>query len=176
MSPTPHSSSPTHRWHKTMQNEGYTEMPDFSVSRKICHQSVVVVLSHLSLNSWWFDGFHSHFKGFFDWSGQRYRLFGQQWVRKKERKKCNFASFHLIVAVISRMKPEQGRSYSTAAIYPNRNGTVRYLTGLTLNTANQSFCMALSLIMIHYHTKSDYKKFSGSDDLAWIKSRYKDIL
>ena len=40
------------------------------------------ILYLMLLNSWWFDGFLSRFKGFFIWSRQWYRQFGWPWVRK----------------------------------------------------------------------------------------------
>ena len=71
---------------------------------KICHPSIVVLLYLLSLNSWWFDGFLSHFKGFFIWS-RWYRQFCLCWARK---------NLHHIDTVRPTIKAEREKLYSKA--------------------------------------------------------------
>ena len=80
------------------------------------------------LNSWWFDGFLSRFKGFFIWSRQWYRQFGWPWVRKYWHYIYIYASLHHVNTVRSIIEWKQSRNNHTAKlIYPNRIRTVQYL-------------------------------------------------
>ena len=38
---------------------------------------------------------------------------------------------------------------------------------LTFKLAHQSFCLTLGLMMMHHHTKFDYKRSHGSEDIRW---------
>ena len=45
---------------------------------------------------------------------------------------------------------------------------------LTLKLAQQSFRMTLQLMMMHHHTKFNYKRLSGSEDVVWTKYQHTD--
>ena len=49
------------------------------------------------------------------------------WGKTNKKYDCSYALFRHIGAVIARMKPEQGKLYSSQLLYPNRIGTVWYL-------------------------------------------------
>lgn len=88
---------------------------------------VVVLLSLLLLRRWRFNGFHSHFKGFLDWSRQWYRLFDQCWARKNNNKNTTMLRSAILMQFY-RLEWNRSRENHTAQLlYPNRNGMVWHL-------------------------------------------------
>ena len=79
-----------------------------------------ILLYLLSLNSWWFDGFPSHFKGFSIWRG----LWYSGWEKKQQHKTmlCDTPLMQL-----DREWKWTGNNCIAKLIYPNRNGLVWYL-------------------------------------------------
>ena len=88
---------------------------------KICHPSIVLFPYLLSLNSRWFGGFLSHFKGFFILDDNADNL-----VTAEQEK--NYSMLHCTISMqlSSRMKAEWEKMYSNLA-YPNRHRTVLHL-------------------------------------------------
>ena len=97
--------------------------------QKICHPSVVVgLLSLLSLNSWWLWWFSQLFQWFLHLKQMMIHKIWFGWGgRENKTNNCmlQWPLYHTD-AVRSRMKVEQGKSFTDSAqlLYSNRNKTV----------------------------------------------------
>lgn len=88
---------------------------------------VVVLLSLLLLRRWRFNGFHSHFKGFLDWSRQWYRLFDQCWARKNNNKNTTMLRSAILMQFYRLEWNRRRENHTAQLLYPNRNGMVWHL-------------------------------------------------
>ena len=76
------------------------------VPQKISHPSIVVLLSLLSLNTWWFNGFLRCLNGFFVYSWLWYRWFSWRRVREREGGKRHSKKTMLCFAILMQLDLE----------------------------------------------------------------------
>ena len=110
------------RWDARLSNVSVIFMP---VPQKVRHPSVVVLLSLLSLSSWWLWWFSQPFQWFLCLKHTMIRRSGRPGRRKNNKWPYTLLLRHTH-AVRSRAKAERGKSFSTSAL-SKQKWTVRYL-------------------------------------------------